>query len=108
MRKLMQPYDDMKRLMQPYEDMKRFQQLINPLQDQLKNLGIDAAAMKFIREEGERTKLLSGLPEASLIQSELEKMERHRQLRDGPVGELWRLGLLDQKTATQSVIRLFA
>lgn len=104
MRRFLEEQERMRKLMQPYEDMKRLQQQINPLQDQLKNLGLDSAAMKFIREEEERRKLYSGLPEVSIVKTELEKMERHRQLRDGPVGELWRLGLFDQKPATQSVM----
>lgn len=103
MRRILEEQERMRRLMNPHEDLERLWRQTNPVQDQLKQLGLDSAALDFIRQEEQRRKLLSGLPDVSIIKSELDKIERQRLLT-GPVEEMRRLGLLDEKTATQSAV----
>jgi hypothetical protein len=100
-RRILEEQERMRKLLNPYEDLQRY---INPLEDQLKKYGLGSAALDIIRQEEERQKLLSGLPEALNIKNELDKIERQRQLLRGPVDEMRRLGLLDGKIATQSAV----
>jgi hypothetical protein len=104
MRRILEEQERMRRLLNPHEDLERLLRYANPVQDQLKQLGLDSATLDFIRQEEQRRKLLSGFPEVSIIKNELEKMERQRHLLTGPVEEMRRLGLLDEKTATQSAV----
>jgi hypothetical protein len=101
LRRILEEQERMRKLLKPYEDL---QQLIDPLGDQLKQYGLDSTALDIIRQEEERQKLLSGLPEALSFKNEFDKIERQRQLLRGPVDEMRRLGLLDGTTATQSAV----
>lgn len=101
MRRILEEQERMRKLLKPYEDL---QQYINPLEDHLKKCGLGSGALDIIRQEQERQKLLSGLPEALNIKDELDKIELQRQLLRGPVDEMRRLGLLDGKTANLSAV----
>ena len=101
MRKMLEEQEKMRRLLKPYEDLERLQRYINPVEDHLKKLGIDSAALDVMRREAELQKLLSNMPEVCGLKHELEKSERQRSL-EKQIEEIRRLGLLDGKSATQS------
>lgn len=103
MRRMLEEQERMRRLMKPYEDLEQLQPYINPVEDHLKKLGLDSAALDVIRKEGELQKLLSNMPEVWGLKHELEKFERQRSFQE-QVESMRRLGLLDGKTATQSAV----
>lgn len=100
-RRILEEQERLRKLLKPYEDLQRY---INPLEDELKKYSPGSAALDIIRQEEERQKLLSGLPEALSVKDELEKIERQRELLRAPVDEMRRLGLLDGKTSTQNAV----
>lgn len=103
MRRIFEEQERMRRLMKPYEDLERLQRDISPLEDLSKKLGLPPAALDFVRQEAERQKLMSGIPDICNI-IDIAKIGRQRHLLEGPVEEMRRLGLLDGKTATQSAV----
>lgn len=103
-RRMLEEQERMRRLLAPVGDLQRLQQLVNPLQAQVKNLGLNSASLAFIREEEQRLRLLSSFPNLSTVTSELERIEHQRHLISGSVAEMHRLGLLDSKIGSQSAV----
>jgi hypothetical protein len=99
-RRLLEQQDAFRRIVEPLAD------LIDPLGDTYKQLGIGTETILFLQQAEQRRKLLSGimgdhgrlsLDGASITQL-AEEAERHRALLEGPMEEARRLGLLDQNS----------
>lgn len=91
-RRIWEQQESLRRMMDPLGDLR---QQIDPLGDAYKRLGIGAATMDFLRKEGERRKLLSGLADVGGVAKLAQDFERQRKLLEGPIEEARRLGLFD-------------
>ncbi len=99
-RRLFEQQEAVRRLVDPLGDL---QHLIDPLGDAYARLGIGSETIRFLQQEEERRRLLSGLigdygralvDDGSIAQLAGEA-ERHHSLLEGPIEEARRLGLLD-------------
>lgn len=110
MEKLLKPfaafeeYERMQRLLKPIRDWEDLQRHINPLQHHLDKIGLTPSRLSELQEQERWRKLIPDFPSARSIADEAERIERQRLLLQGPVGDLKRLGLLDDKLPTLNAI----
>lgn len=99
-RRIWEQQEALRRAVDPLGDMRR---LIDPLGDAYSRLGIGADTMRFLHEQEEQQKLLSGVVDGyrraeldtGTLMRMAEEAERHRKLLEGPIDEARRIGLLD-------------
>lgn len=100
-RRILEQQEALRRIVEP---LGHLPDLIDPLEDVYKQLGIGSETMQILQGEAERQKLLSGIVGGyrwrDLDAGATTRMlgadaERHRGLIDGPIEELRRSGLLD-------------
>lgn len=99
-RRILEQQEAARRALEGFADIRR---TLDPMGDAMKNLGIGADTLRFLREEESRRKMLADVASQSLLFAEnrgaiakaLEDVERQRKLLEGPLEEAKRLGLLD-------------
>ena len=100
-RRLWEQHETLRRMTDPISDLRRY---IDPLENTIKRLGIESAAMDFLRQREQHREMLSDITDVSGMAKAAQEFDRYRKLLEGPVEEAKRLGLFNPHSDIQKSI----